>query len=349
MINDMTKFVHQYHDQIFPSVWQLLTQMADIYVKVVVNEIDSPFESTDDDDELGNFSALIIQVYEFIHSIVEHVRFKPVLKSVITDLVYISIVYMQITEDQVVRWEDDPESFTDDFSDVETAEFSIRSTSTQLLISLTEELGPEIVLPAFSEALKRHLQVAMAEKNADNPNWWKVNEAAMSAFGTIKKFFLHENPAANTLFNAREYLPLVRSMLGASENGSGYQKDVSPYLHNRALWTLSVYSNIAPDIYDRPQLQAILDTVSNNMNNQMPDSVQIMAIKSLQELCLNLKKTVDQRCMVLEKLPVFLDFITDIGARNTGSVLYDLLTAISVIASVNFIGISKTIILFDIL
>lgn len=349
MINDMTKFVHQYHDQIFPCVWQLLTQMADIYVKVVVNGSEThQFGSTDEDDELNNFNTLIIQMYEFIHSIVEHMRFKPVLKSVITDLVYISIVYMQITEDQINIWDDDSEAFTDDFNDLEVGEFSIRSTSTQLLLSLADEFGPEIILPAFSEALKRHLQVAIAEKNASNAEWWKVNEAAISAFGVIKKFFSPANPAAHSLFNAREYLLLVRSMLGASENVSGYQNDVSPYLHNRALWTLCAYSDIAPDIYDRPQLQAILDTVANNMSNQMPMIVQIVAIKALQELCLNLKKTVDQRKMVSEKLPVFLAFITDIGARGKGSVLYDLLTAISVVVMVNVGNILKIIYLITI-
>lgn len=39
MVNEMSKFIFQYNAQILPPVWQLLTQTADIYVKVVVNDI----------------------------------------------------------------------------------------------------------------------------------------------------------------------------------------------------------------------------------------------------------------------------------------------------------------------
>lgn len=335
MINDMTKFIHQYHEQIFPSVWQLLTQMAEIYVKVVVNENSSSLtENATDDDELTNFNTLIAQVYEFIHSTVEHYRFKSIIQNVLTDLIYISIIYMQITEEQIAAWDDDAETYIDDFNGCDVGDYSVRTTSSELLQTLADEFEEVDLLPAYSEALKRHLQVAVAEKNAANPNWWKLNEAAIMAFNSIKRLFKPDNPEANNNFNVREYLAYVRSMLGAGENGSGYQNDVSPYLHSRALWTLAAFSYIAPDIYDRAQLQSILDSMANNMSNDKPMAVQVCAFKTLQELCQNLKNTIDQRNMVTEKLPVFLAFITDIGSRAKPAVLYDLMTAISAVVSV---------------
>lgn len=48
MVNEMSKFIHQYTAQILPPIWQLLTQTADLYVKVVVNHIEaSPFQDND--------------------------------------------------------------------------------------------------------------------------------------------------------------------------------------------------------------------------------------------------------------------------------------------------------------
>lgn len=41
MVNEMPEFIFQYNSQILPPIWQLLTQTADIYVKVVVNESDA--------------------------------------------------------------------------------------------------------------------------------------------------------------------------------------------------------------------------------------------------------------------------------------------------------------------
>lgn len=56
MANEMPKFIQQYNSQILPPIWQLLTQTADIYVKVLVNESDkSLFE-----DDTGKNSILCI-------------------------------------------------------------------------------------------------------------------------------------------------------------------------------------------------------------------------------------------------------------------------------------------------
>lgn len=46
MISDMSKIANQYLATILPPIWQLLTQMADIYIKVIVNETEeNPFVS----------------------------------------------------------------------------------------------------------------------------------------------------------------------------------------------------------------------------------------------------------------------------------------------------------------
>lgn len=54
MISDMSKFTNQYLAAILPPIWQLLTQMADIYIKVIVNETEeNPFVSNSE----GLYSA----------------------------------------------------------------------------------------------------------------------------------------------------------------------------------------------------------------------------------------------------------------------------------------------------
>lgn len=48
LVNEMPKFLQQFTTQILPPVWQLLTQTADIYVKVVVNQTEpNPFPDND--------------------------------------------------------------------------------------------------------------------------------------------------------------------------------------------------------------------------------------------------------------------------------------------------------------
>lgn len=333
MVNEMSKFIYQYNGQILPPVWQLLTQTAEIYVKAVVNETDSA--ENGEDDELNSFITLVLQLFEFIHSIVEQPRFQSIVKTVLTDLVYISIVYMQISEEQITAWSDDAELYVDDMS-AEIVECSIRVSSKDVLVNIGDEFGADVLLPSISEALTRHVQVAEAEKNANNPHWWKIIEASVTAVGFLKKYIVEvpENKRKN--FNLREYLAYTKSMLGQGGNGTGYQGDVSPFLHGRCLWVLSKYADASPDIYDRPNLQAILDCITNNLNGSKPMVVQISAMRALFEICTNLKTaSEEQRCMIVEKLASFLNFITDIAVRAKGSVLIDVLSTISAVAAVS--------------
>lgn len=333
MVIDMTKFVHQYNAQILPPVWQLLTQMADIYVKVIVNELDSN-KVGNDDDELNNFVTLILQLFEFIHAIIEEKKFGSIVESVLIDLVYISIIYMQINEEQINFWSDDAEPYVDDFND-EIAECTIRVSSKEVLVALGTEFS-DFLLPALSEALSRHISVAEAEKNAGNKNWWKIVEASVVAVGSLKDTVLAATDEEKKKFNLKEYLMYVKTMLG---QGNGYQGDASPFLHGKCLWVLARYGSV--DIYDRPTLQAILDCIAANLSAEKPMPIQISAMRSLLEVCEGLKTASDeQRAMVVEKLPVFLNFIIEIAPKAKGSILSDVLLTISSVTSVSLAHIS---------
>lgn len=330
MVNEMSKFIYQYNAQILPPIWQLLTQTAEIYVKVVVNDSGSnTFDN--DDDELNNFSSLILQLIEFIHSIVEKGRFRHTISTVLTDLVYISIVYMQITQEQIEAWTDDAELYVDDFN-IENCECTIRVSSNDVLTNIAEEFGPKVLLPALSEALARHVSVAEAEKAAQNSNWWKIIEASTTAVGSLKSFVVNNE---DTKFNLKEYLAYVKAFLGRGGDGSGYQQDVSPFLHGKCLWLLSRYSDAAADIYDRQTLQIILNCTANNLSNNKPMVIQVSAMRSLYELCQGLKSASDeQRAMVIEKLPGFINFIMDIATRAKSNILSELLLTISTVLAV---------------
>lgn len=330
MVNEMSKVVFEYNAQILPTVWQLLTQTADVYVKAIVNDNTAKAFDNADDDELTNFRNLVLQLIEFIHSIVEKKRFHQTIKPVLTDLVYIAIVYMQLTEEQIETWTDDAEAYVDDYN-VENGECTIRVSSADILTNMADEFGGKALLPALNEALTRHVNVAEAEKSAGSPNWWKIIEASVTAVGSLKACVLDTEPSK---FNLKEYLVHVRTLLGSGGNGSGYQQDVSPFLHGKCLWLLCHYSDASADIYDRQTLQQILDCVANNLSSAKPMVVQISAMRSLYELSSNLKPASDeQRAMVIEKLPHFVSFITDIVTRAKNNILSELLMTIATVTA----------------
>ena len=44
---------------------------------------------------------MIVQLFEFLHAMLESGKYKTSLKNVLTDIIYIMIVYMQIADSQV--------------------------------------------------------------------------------------------------------------------------------------------------------------------------------------------------------------------------------------------------------
>lgn len=97
----MPKTIHQYMVQILQPIWQLLTHTADVYVKVTVNQtIESPLDWDDTDDENGSYVTMVLQIFEFLHSIIESGKFKGIIKEVLIDLIYVLIVYMQMVSNR---------------------------------------------------------------------------------------------------------------------------------------------------------------------------------------------------------------------------------------------------------
>lgn len=290
-----------------------------------------------DDDEIANFTTLVQQLIEFITSIVEKGRFRQTVKSVLTDLVYISIVFMQITQEQIKMWSDDADTYVDDFN-FDNCESTVRASSSDILINISEEFGPKTLLPALSKAIERHINVAQAEKSADNPHWWKFLESSITAVGILRNFVSGNQDESK--FNLKQFLAFAITQSGrGGADGTGYGQDVSLFLHNRCQWVLARYANASADIYDRPTLQTILNSITSNLQTDKPIHVQIAAMLSLHEICHELKgASPEHREMVIQKLPSFMNFITAIAPMAKNNILSDLLMTISVVISVSEFG-----------
>lgn len=340
MVSDMPKFANQYLATILPPIWQLLTQMADVYIKVVVNETEeNPFVSnTEDDDESEDFTTMILQTFEFLHTIIEVKKYKGAVTNVLTDLIYIVILYMQMTEEQVQSWHDDPEKFVED-EDEQGIDFTIRSTVTDVLLIIGQEYEQKL-LPCMSEALTKHIAVADADRNAGNPHWWKVYEASMLAVGSFKDLIV-ENEGN---FDMAQYMNLVK-------NTMEYQ--VSPYLLGRCLWIFSRYCDC--NIYDQATLQQVIDITINSMSPEKPIVLKIAAARAIYGFCTNLRECNDERkTFLVPKLEQFFECIMPLFSQSQNTVqglLLETLTAIisydaNVTAAISSKVVSLTIAMF---
>lgn len=132
----MPRYINPFMERILPIIWQLLTQIAETYVKVSVNQTEpNPLASgtNEEDDEQTNFQTLIIQILEFINCIVTCSKLRGTIKSVLADLIYITIVYIQLSEEQLEDWQEDPEKFIDD-EDEGGVELTVRMCGLDVLL-----------------------------------------------------------------------------------------------------------------------------------------------------------------------------------------------------------------------
>ncbi|XP_053669805.1 importin-9 [Anopheles nili] len=319
MISDMSKFIQPYLGTILPTIWQLLTQLADFYVKVVVNEIEAAsFNGTEQDsDEAEDFVQMILQIFEFVHTIIEMKRYKAAITNVLTDLVYITVLYMQITEEQTQLWQEDPEKFVDD-EDEQGVEFTIRTTAHDVLLVVGQEYEKQL-LPCFTEALGKHSAVAEVDRNAGNPHWWKIHESSMLAVGSFKDLIV-ENP---TCFDMGQYLALIKMLM---------ESRASPYLVGRCLWLLSRFCDC--DILRQPFMEQIINVTVDSLTVDKPIVLRIMAARAIFGFCTNLKANTDERnVLVLSKLEHFFDGLVPLFEQSQNTVLGLLLEALSSIIS----------------
>ncbi|XP_055384402.1 importin-9 [Condylostylus longicornis] len=319
LVSEMPKYIHPFMNQILPPIWQLLTQTADLYVKVIVNGTEpNPFPETDDeDDELTNLTTMIIQIFEFIQCVIGGGKFRPIIKNVLTDLMYIMVVYIQVSEEQIEMWEDDPEKFVEDEDDA-GVDLTIRLSGQDVLTALNDEFGAK-VLPSLSEALVRHMNVAEAEKGSGNQHWWKIHEASMVAVHTFKDLILENE----THFNLLNYLTVVRNLLNFQS---------SPYLIGRCLWTLSAYSQSS--LYNVQLLDEILDVTLASLSRDRPIVLKICAVRAIHGFVDNIDKNEEEgRALILSKLLGFVDGILDLITGCKSSVLALLLEALTTIIS----------------
>lgn len=266
MVNDMPKFIHNYMPRILPPIWHLLTTTADIYVKVDVNEIEqNPFSGNngvEDEDESNDYQTLILQIFELINSVIESRKFKSIIKEVLTDLTYITILYVQMTNEQVENWTDDTEKFVED-EDEDGSDFSIRVSAHDVLLNLGTEYQNKF-LPCLSEAITKHVSVADAEQAAGNPNWWKIHEACMLAVGSFANLILEKK----TGFNLTEYLNLVKNLMHI---------ELSPFLSGRCLWVITRF--VHSDIFSSQMLNEILDAIQSSFGQERSMVLRISAIR----------------------------------------------------------------------
>ena len=106
LLKHVPKSMAQWQAMIIPAVWKTLTNSAAKYVTEIVNSGDfegGDDENVDSDGEVLGLDNLVFAIFEIVTALVEAPRYRAAVKGGLSDLMYYIVLYMQITQDQVIQ------------------------------------------------------------------------------------------------------------------------------------------------------------------------------------------------------------------------------------------------------
>ncbi|XP_076333062.1 importin 9 [Tachypleus tridentatus] len=320
LVKHTPKQMSSWLPHILTPVWNCLTESASIYIKTVVNDTEEGNNPVDSDGEVLGFENLVFSIFEFVSGLVEAPRFRGMVKKGLADLMYYILLYMQITEEQVNCWSNNPDQFVEDEDD-DTFSYSVRISAQDLLLSLCQEFESESAVGLCS-AVTKHLQEAEVSKNSGNPYWWKLHESCMVALGSVKDLILEQIQNNQLQFNLVEFLQSV-VLLDLSSS-------VSPFLVGRCLWTASRYPiAMSPDLTQR-----FLQVTVSGLQASQPSSVRVSAVRAVWGFCDHLK-TSNQTSVIGPYLAPIMEGLLSLATQYSSEVLALAMEAIQIVLSID--------------
>lgn len=257
--------------EILPVIWGIFTKSSELYLKRQVMSSEGHDNIVDSDGEGVGFENVVYNTFDFIETMIEIKACRQIVERSLEDLFFHLIVYMQVTEEQISSWSEDPDQFVQDEDD-ETFSYSIRISALDLFLTCCKDYTQGGALPLF-RAVERHVQLANDARNSNNPCWWKSYEALMLAIGSVERLISETIHAGNANFNVNIFVTtIVLPSLKASE---------FPFLVGRAIWVASRFAGML----EADMLTQFIEyTVQGLKDNQQP-AVRISAVRAACNFC----------------------------------------------------------------
>ncbi|KAK0168636.1 hypothetical protein PV327_002414 [Microctonus hyperodae] len=278
LVAKLPKHVANFLPQILPPIWETLTQSAKIYQEETVNGSDNVDEKdVDSDGEIINFNNLIIAIFEFIHSMIDHKRFSSLLNSLLREAMYYSIIFMQITDEQIELWTSNPSQFMEE-DDQCAFVYNVRISAQELLTALISH-SEDTSVNALCEVVTRHIEAANTIRASrthqdDDDNSWKLCEAAVLALSIAKDEIIEKIDAGTLHF---DLIAFLNSVILAILNDS----TAHPFLLGRCLCLSGRYAKkIPPEISSR-----FLEATVNGLQENQPICIRISSVRAVYWFC----------------------------------------------------------------
>jgi hypothetical protein len=172
---------------ILGPLWQTFMSSLQVYETSSIKGVDDPYDGRyDSDGSEKSLESFVIQLFEFLLTVVGSIKFVKVFGDNLKQLVYYTIAFLQITEQQVHTWSLDANQYV---ADEDENTYSCRVSGILLLEEIISTCGAEGI-QAIVDASNRRISESQQEKAAGSSSWWRIREATLLALASVSEQLL---------------------------------------------------------------------------------------------------------------------------------------------------------------
>ncbi|KAM7276774.1 hypothetical protein ACFE04_018640 [Oxalis oulophora] len=287
----LNQFVLNFHSlaenefaSIVGPLWQTFVSTLRVYVRSSVEGVEDPHDgSYDSDGSEKSLDSFVIQLFEFLLTIIGSARLGKVVANNVKELVYHTIAFLQITDKQVHIWSTDGNQF---MADEDDATYSCRTSGLLLLEEIVNSFGEE-GNEAIVDAAKIRYSESQQEKAAGSAVWWRLKEATLYALASLSEQLPELEEEASEVSIANFLEQMVAEDIGTDVNQY-------PFLCARIFISAAKFSSMIKNETLEHVVSAAIQTVSMNS----PPAVKVGACRALSEILPETKKEIMQSQMM---------------------------------------------------
>ncbi|KAL5123520.1 Importin-9 [Glycine soja] len=266
---------------ILGPLWSTFVSSLSVYEKASIEGTEDSHEGRyDSDGSEKNLDSFVIQLFEFMLTIVGSPRLGKVVVANIRELVYYTIAFLQMTQQQVLTWSVDANQF---IADEEDATYSCRFSGVLLLEEVVNSFDGEGIL-AIIDGANQWFTESQIRKAAGNASWWRIREATIFALSSLSEQLFETQETGfdtSSLKHLVEQIFTEDSLLDPLEY---------PFLYARIFTSIAKFSSLISNSL----LEQFLYLAMKAITMDVPPPVKVGACRALTNLLPEAKKEIVQ-------------------------------------------------------
>ncbi|KAI1299168.1 hypothetical protein EDD11_006488 [Mortierella claussenii] len=191
-IQGFPKLTAAYVLPVLSAVWQDVVHLRERYIREHVDSnADAAGQSFQDSDgETIGFVPLLYVQFDFIQMACRRRRVTQEAfigqdgkSGILHELVWNTLSYMQMTDEQAESWNADPNQFIADEED-DSCSYNVRIAAKETLLVLFDNFGDQTI-HTLGLSVNQEVTNSLKERTGGNPSWWKPQETSLLAVGLV--------------------------------------------------------------------------------------------------------------------------------------------------------------------